>query len=652
MASVVLLLATVLASPPLPRDVLESPFGIVNPWPEVGAKGMGAVWCRCGGGATSLGDWPSIQPLAGVFRWEAADAEMRVYEEEGLVPCPILSYTPEWASRAPGSKDASARPPLSLRDYFRFCREMAARYAGRVWFWEIWNEPNIGFFEGTAADYADLLKAGALGVLAGNPKAYVVFGGMAGVDRPFLDLCYQHGVADYFDVMAAHPYQWGTTFNDGWFFDKLEMLRATMSAWADGPKPIWLNEVGWSTGDPGITEEIQARLLVQCFVSALSREDLGVERVFWYCVKDWGGPGHGVYADDGHKKPAWYAYQTMTRSLRGLKYLGRIQVGEPARAYVFGGAGDRAVVVVWSSDLEEHEISLPLGAEAVSAWDAMGNGLECGQYAAGRLTMVARPQPTYVEVPKSALRDVEQVKPLAVSLPDPARRPRGWLSLYPQPGCEMPWLWRGHTVSLSGRLVNTGDKAVRGQVVAVLSTDDGRELAKAQTPVAAEPLTDTRFAVNVACPKEAPEEATLTLRAELSSLRLPALKLHVLIGDGPTVNFLANSHLERSIYLQPDAESGCAESVRFGSRWVYRIPVPYACRVVVRMDVGAHQAGPWSVAWSQDGKEWRPLMSGKSDRQWHSAKVDDLKPGRLYLKCEGQDQQVGQVRVTFITATP
>jgi len=205
---------------------------------------------------------------------------------------------------------------------------------------------------------------------------------------------------------------------------------------------------------------------------------------------------------------------------------------------------------------------------------------------------------------------------------------------------------------LSGRLVNVGDKAARGQIVTVLATDDGRELAKAQTPVAAEPLTDTHFAVNVACPKEAPEEATLTLRAELSSLRLPALKLHVLIGDGPTVNFLANSHLERSLYLQPDAESGCAESVRFGSRWVYRIPVPYACRVVVRMDVGAHQAGPWSVAWSQDGKEWRPLMSGKSDRQWHSAKVDDLKPGRLYLKCEGQDQQVGQVRVTFITATP
>lgn len=636
-------------SPPLAQDVLESPFGIVNPWPEVGAKGMGAVWCRCGGGATSLGDWPHIQPLAGVFRWDDADHELRAYyEAERLVPCPILSYTPDWASRAPGATNANARPPLSLRDYFRFCREIAKRYAGRVWFWEIWNEPNIGFFEGTVADYSDLLKAGSLGVVAGNPQAYVVFGGMAGVDQPFLDLCYQHGVADYFDVMAAHPYQWGTTFDDGWFFDKLETLRATMDAWGDLPKPIWLNEVGWSTGDPGITEEIQARLLVQCYVSALARRDLGIERVFWYCVKDWGGPGHGVYADDGHKKPAWYAYRTMVQSLSGRKCIGRLEVGEPVRAYVFGDQGTTAVVVVWSADLDSHEIALPVAAAPLRAWDMAGNTREPCPYADGRLTLTACPEPTYLEVPKDAVRQVDAVKPLAVSLPDPKRRPSGWLSLYPQPGCEMPWLWRGNTVSLSGRLVNTSNKTASGRVVAILTAEKGRELAIARTVVAAEPLTDTRFAVNVTCPTDAPDEGTLTVRAELGGLKLPALKLRVLIGDGPTVNFLANSHLERALYLQPESESGCAESVRFGTKWVYRVPVPWPCRGLVRMDVGAHEAGPWSVAWSQDGKEWQPLMSGRSDRQWQSATVEYLKAGSLYFKCEGEDQQVRAVRVTLV----
>ncbi|MCX7598965.1 MAG: hypothetical protein N2512_08890, partial [Armatimonadetes bacterium] len=121
-----------------------------------------------------------------------------------------------------------------------------------------------------------------------------------------------------------------------------------------------------------------------------------------------------------------------------------------------------------------------------------------------------------------------------------------------------------------------------------------------------------------------------------------------LVGDGPTVNFLANSHLERNLYLQPESQSGCSESVRFGTKWVYRLAVPYACRAVVKMNVGAHQAGPWSVAWSQDAKEWQPLMSGRSDREWQSATVEDLKAGSLYLKCEGEDQQVGAVRVTFI----
>ncbi len=641
--------AIYLAGPPLPREVMESPFGIVCPWMDVGKGGMGAVWCRCGGGATSLGDWPGMQPLADVFRWDDADSEMTRYDQQSLVPTPILSYTPEWASRAPGIADPRSRPPVDLWDYYRFCRAISARYAGRVWFWEIWNEPNIGFFEGTISDYADMVKAGACGVLAGSPTVYVIFGGMAGIDRPFLDRCYQHGVRDFFDVMACHPYQWGATFNDRWFFEKLKNCRAVIDAQRDPGKPIWLNELGWSTGDAAITEDIQARLLVQCYVSAMSRRDLGIQRIFWFAVKDWGGPGYGVYADDSRKKPAWYAYQTMATSLHGMKCLGPVTTGEGVRAYAFApDEGDRAVVVLWSADAETHETSLSLRAKPTRAWDLLGKDLPLGEVVGGKLALRATPAPVYIETVRGDLAGLRPVTALAIPLPDPARRTPAWISVYPQGGCDLPWLWRGRNTVLGGRLFDATARPLRGTVMAQLVDDAGKVLCTARTPVAAETMTDARFSLDVPCPATAPAEAVLKVTADVAGAKLCGLALHVLVADGPTISFLANSHLERMMYVQPDAKGGCSESMRFGSEWVYKLPVPFEGQARVRMLVGANAAAQWGVTWSADGKSWHDLMAGASWPDWHEKTADGLKPGSLYLKCAGKDEQVGEVRVTFV----
>jgi len=65
------------------------------------------------------------------------------------------------------------------------------------------------------------------------------------------------------------------------------------------------------------------------------------------------------------------------------------------------------------------------------------------------------------------------------------------------------------------------------------------------------------------------------------------------------------------------------------------------------MQVGAHQAQPWSVQWSQDNESWQPLYSGQSHLAWHTAETPPLSDGELYLKMAGNDQQVREVVVTF-----
>ncbi|MBI2301269.1 MAG: hypothetical protein HYU66_20365, partial [Armatimonadetes bacterium] len=426
-----------LASPPLPAEVLASPFGVVCPWPEVGAGGMGAVWVRCGAGATELGNWPGNEPFPGTFRFDRAESEWTgFYQKEQLVPTPILGYTPRWASRSPESADAHAYPPDPWA-MLRYAEAVSRQFAGRVWYWEVWNEPNIEFFRGDIATYADLVKAAAAGVRRGNPAARVVLGGVAGVDRPFLDRCYQHGVRDFVDVVACHPYQWGNQFNDGWFFDKLTGLRTLLKGWGDGDRPVWLNELGWSSG--GVTEEEQARLLVQAFVSGIARRDLGIQRMFWFCVKDWGHPDYGLYADDSHKKPAWHGYRNMVRQLAGRPCAGRLKTDASVRAYAFG-EGDSCVVVVWSADLAEHAVTLPIAAAPTAACDLLGQPLTLAAPAAGRLPLTARPAPSYLTVPRAALSDLAPLTALAIAEGDPARHPLVWTSVYPQPGTDLPWL--------------------------------------------------------------------------------------------------------------------------------------------------------------------------------------------------------------------
>lgn len=630
----------------LPPEVMQSPFGIVNPWPEVGASGMGAVWCRCGGGSTQLGDWPKTAPASGVLDWQRAEDEWEAYYvKESLVPTPILSYTPQWASKCPAGENPRSRPPDDLWDYYRFCREISARFAGRIHFWEVWNEPNIGFFDGTVAQYVDLLKTAAVAVREGAPEAWIVFGGVAGVDIPFLDRAYQFGARDYFDVMAAHPYQWGSTFDDRWFCEKLTNLKSLMDTWDDLGKPVWLNELGWSTADKRVSDADQARLLVQCYVTAMARRDLAVQRIFWFCVKDWGGPSYGVYAENGAKKPSWHAYRAMVQQLSGLRCWGRVKTTDEVRAYAYiDDARHRCVVVVWSADLDDHEL-LPASLQSpVSAHDINGEMIERPGLGDEGLMVAATPAPTYLEFrPQDIASLVQPIAPVAIELPDPRRRAAAWLSVYPQPGCSLPWLWRGESTALRGRLFNAGDEPIGGEVVVRV----GDEGVAVSAPVTAQPDGDATFSIMVPCPAEEGPEAWMIVRFASEDARIPDIRIKALVSDGPTLNFLANSYLERAWYLQPEAKSGCAESVRFGAQWTYRMPCPVAGAADVRLNVGAHASQPWEVSWSQDGKSWAPLMRGASPRSWHAETIEKLKIGSLWLRCKGDNQQVGEVIVAY-----
>ena len=619
-------------------------FGLVCPWGEIGQTGVS--WCRCGGGATRLGDWPRTETEDDVYDWRAAERELvNQHWAEGLIPAPIISYTPDWASSAPEEADRPDRyPPRDYADYAEILAQYAFRFRGRVPTWEVWNEPNIGFFHGTIPQYAELLKVGSIGANQGDPAAHLVFGGTAGVDTWFIRRCYELGAGPYLDIMAVHPYQWGKTFNDGWFIEKLQRLRRLMDEFGDTDKTIWLNELGWTSDGSAESEAIQARLLVQCYVTALSLPHLGVTKVFWFAVKDWGGPGHGLYREDSSKKPAWHALRAMIQQLAHRPYLGHREAGA-ARIQAFGPRDGEAdnVLVIWASGLEPVAVMLPVGRGEVTAFDIMGNPLHI-EAVDGTLRLQASPAPAYLHLPAKTARSF--IKPVPQhAFPAPASlppRPLVAATVYPQQGTARPYFIPGGVSRLTVRIFNgTGHDGFAHLRFAL-----GEALDRARITVPARFNEVTEATVRLRPPREAKAcVIPLHIEGEIAGQSLPAYDLPVRIAAGPVTEFYANSHLEKTYYVE--GKSGCANSVRFGNTWTYRLPVRQPGKARVAMLVGAHQARHWSVLWSQDGETWQPLYEGESNLSWHSAETETLQQGDLYLKIDGDGQQVREVVVTF-----
>jgi hypothetical protein len=116
-----------------------------------------------------------------------------------------------------------------------------------------------------------------------------------------------------------------------------------------GQKPLWVTEVGWSSGPGdrdtvGLTDEDeQARFLVR---SMLLLWMGGVERTFWYSFKDdehnpYGLLEYGRGRTDFRsslRKPVYYAFRTLNEELEGVEFVDRRDLFDAAMVLGFDDA--------------------------------------------------------------------------------------------------------------------------------------------------------------------------------------------------------------------------------------------------------------------------------------------------------------------------
>jgi hypothetical protein len=264
----------------------------------------------------------------------------------------LVESTPCWASSAPVSllrrcrpgriSKANAWPPRNSNAYGSFVAFLAGRYGAKLAAIEVWNEPdqaNEDYFAGPnkAQRYAAVLRAAYPAIKRVDPRMPVLAGSLVGSNGAFLRALYAAGIKGYYDGLSVHFYNL--------VLASLRYLHEVQLA-NDDPKPLWLNEFGWSSCWPRqriqqeqacVTTQAQAANLTNVFRSLARTPWIAAEMV--YELQGSRSEDFGVFTETGARKPSFGALRSALTSPLGKPSPVSVHLSRRGGRIVASGSG-------------------------------------------------------------------------------------------------------------------------------------------------------------------------------------------------------------------------------------------------------------------------------------------------------------------------
>ena len=297
--------------------------------------------------------WQSVEREPGRYDFAPYDQLTAALARRGVRALYILDYSHPRYEAAQSVRTAEGRQAFA-----RFAAAAAARYRGQGVIWELWNEPNIGFWQPQPSvdDYMALAHAVFPALRQADPGAVCVAPASAGVPLDFLEACFQRGLLELVDAVSVHPYRRQPPETAA---EDLARLRALIARYRpDRPDlPVISGEWGYSCAWDGFDADRQGRYLPRQFLSNLA---LGLPLSIWYDWHDDGPdpkePEHhfGTVTLDYAPKPAYLGMQRLAAALRGLRCLKRLESAPEDYLLAFSD-GRRLVVAAWTAG-EPHPV--------------------------------------------------------------------------------------------------------------------------------------------------------------------------------------------------------------------------------------------------------------------------------------------------------
>jgi hypothetical protein len=309
-----------------------------NSWPDFdfgGVRLWGAIY------------WAQINPAPGIYNWARFDAILDAAAKHHVDVIFTLAFTPRWAATEKDAEPFFSRggssPPADPASWQDFIRAAVARAAGRIRYWEIWNEPeDPKYYSGDVATMVELQKSAFETIKAIDPSLMVLTPSSIGSVEGFkwTSKFLAAGGGQYADILAFHGY-WDHPDAEP-VVDIIRRFKDLYAANGLAGKPIWDTEAGWQS--TMFDEERQAGFIARSY---LLRWSLGINRFYWYAYEGGGGnfgklwdPGRGLLLPG-------VAYRTVHHWMVGATVKGALEHHGSVWSLALRLSDGRHAIAVW-----------------------------------------------------------------------------------------------------------------------------------------------------------------------------------------------------------------------------------------------------------------------------------------------------------------
>jgi len=366
--------------------------------------------------------WGGIERKKGEYDWSGYDELTANLEKRDLRALYILDYSnPLYEEEVTGANPisgkqhkttASPQHPESVAAFAKWAGAAVKHFSGRKIIWEIWNEPNIHFWQPKpdAQQYTTLALATCKAIREADPRATIVAPATSGFPWEFMETLFKSGALEYLDAVSVHPYRDYSKPPESAAADYKRLCPlianyAPAAKW--GKISVLSGEWGYATHTKGVSLDKQAAFAVR---QQLANLLVGVPLSIWY---DWKNDGEdpnerehnfGTVWRDLKPKPAYVAIQTLTRELNGYTIGHRHDTSNTTDfVLVLANATGETKLAAWTLG-EAHEVTLETslsGNSPVPVVSSQGERAEAKSQE-GRLTIELTAAPKYIVLGKHA----------------------------------------------------------------------------------------------------------------------------------------------------------------------------------------------------------------------------------------------------------
>lgn len=373
-------------------------------------------------------NWNGTERQAGQYDFAAYDRLMAALAPHNIRAMLILDYSNRLYDNGLSPCSDAGRAAFA-----RWAAAAAKHFQSRGILWEMYNEPNIGFWKPKpdVQQYIKLAMEVGRALRAAAPQETYIGPATSTIDMTFLEACFQAGLLEYWSAVSVHPYRQKDPETAAAEYARLRQL---IGRYAPKGKqvPILSGEWGYSAVWGKMDPAKQGRMLPRQWLTNLAN-DLPLS--IWY---DWHDDGTNPKDAEHHfgtvahaytagrepvydPKPTYLAAKTFTRTLAGLRFNKRLAVGGDGDYVLLLAEGDRQRLAVWTTAATPHCAVIPVSPGRFAVIGHTGESLPSPSAGERGLAVTLTDAPRYLvpEQPNDLLRVAAawQRAPLEIRLP-------------------------------------------------------------------------------------------------------------------------------------------------------------------------------------------------------------------------------------------